>query len=124
MNLSTNVHFLVEAQTQFRILHWQTKGYSRHKAFGEIYDSMDENIDSFVEIAMGKYNRFTLGEAEKTIKLQNINELDLTSFLKTLKNNLIGITKDLSQEKDTDLLNIKDEILGDVNKLSYLLTLE
>lgn len=85
---------------------------------------MDENIDSFVEIAMGKYNRFTLGEAEKTIKLQNINELDLTSFLKTLKNNLIGITKDLSQEKDTDLLNIKDEILGDVNKLSYLLTLE
>lgn len=124
MNLSTNVHFLIEAQTQFRILHWQTKGYSRHKAFGEIYSSMDDNIDSFVEVSMGKYGRFSLNGEEKTLNLQNITELDLTSFLKELKTNLIGLTKELSPEKDTDLLNIRDEILGDVNKLSYLLTLE
>ena len=124
MNLSTNVQFLLEAQIQFKILHWQTKGYSRHIAFGEIYSSMDENIDSFVEVAMGKYGRFTLGDNEKTLNLQNLSELDLATFLKTLKSNIIGLSNGLSQEKDTDLLNIKDEILADVNKLSYLLTLE
>jgi hypothetical protein len=85
---------------------------------------MDDNIDSFAEVAMGKYGRFTLNGDEKTLNLENISELDLTSFLKELKINLIGITKDLSPDKDTDLLNIRDEILGDVNKLSYLLTLE
>jgi DNA-binding ferritin-like protein len=124
MNLSTNVQFLLEAQIQFKILHWQTKGYSRHIAFGKIYSSMGKNIDSFVEVAMGKYGRFTLSENERTLNLQNLSELDLTVFLKTLKSNIIGIANGLSQEKDTDLLNIKDEILADVNKLSYLLTLE
>jgi len=85
---------------------------------------MDEKIDSFVEVAMGKYGRFTLSENERTLNLQNLSELDLTGFLKSLKSNIIGIANGLSQEKDTDLLNIKDEILADVNKLSYLLTLE
>jgi hypothetical protein len=34
------------------------------------------------------------------------------------------LTTELNQEKDTDLLNLKDEILAKINKLAYLLTLE
>ena len=49
MNLSTNVQFLLEAQIQFKILHWQTKGYARHIAFGDIYDSLGELVDEYVE---------------------------------------------------------------------------
>jgi DNA-binding ferritin-like protein len=124
MNLSSNVNFLVQTQLQFKILHWQTKGYARHQAFGGIYDSLGDLIDDFVEIAMGKYGRFSLSENEKKVSLENLTELDLTAFLKTVKAELIGMTSDLSQEKDTDLLNLRDEMLGLVNKLSYLLTLE
>ena len=124
MNLSSNVNFLLQTQTQIKILHWQTKGYARHQAFGETYSNLDTLIDDFVEIYMGKYGRFSLSENEKTIKLDNLTELDLTAFLKTVKSELIGMSNDLSKDKDTDLLNLRDEMLGLFNKLSYLLTLE
>lgn len=124
MNLSSNVNFLLQIQTQIKILHWQTKGYARHQAFGETYSNLDTLIDDFVEIYMGKYGRFSLSENEKTIKLDNLTELDLTAFLKTVKSELIGMSNDLSKDKDTDLLNLRDEMLGLFNKLSYLLTLE
>jgi hypothetical protein len=109
---------------QLRILHWQTKGYARHIAFGETYSTLDGLIDDFIEISMGKYGRFSLSDSEKTLNLKNISELELSVFLKNMKSTLIGLTSQLSSEKDTDLLNLKDEMLGIVNKLSYLLTLE
>ena len=37
---------------------------------------------------------------------------------------LIGLSAELSSENDTDLLNLRDEMLAEVNKLAYLLTLE
>lgn len=124
MNLSSNVNFFLQLQNQLRILHWQTKGFARHKAFGETYDALEGLIDDFVEIYMGKYGRFSLSENEKNISLDNLSELELTSFLKNVKSELIGMSNDLSKDKDTDLLNLRDEMLGLINKLSYLLTLE
>ena len=43
---------LVQIQTQFRMLHWQTTSYSKHQAFGGIYSSLDGTIDEFVEACM------------------------------------------------------------------------
>jgi DNA-binding ferritin-like protein len=124
MKLSSNVKFLIEKQVQFRILHWQTKGYARHKAFGRIYSALDDLIDTYVETAMGKQGRFMLMEEDKTISLTNLKELDIVSFLQEIKTYLIDLTNELDTSKDTDLLNIRDEMLGEVNKLAYLLTLE
>ena len=118
------IHFFLHLRDQLKLYHWQTRVYARHIATDKVLEKLDKLIDSFVEVAMGKYGRFTLGDNEKTLNLQNLSELDLATFLKTLKSNIIGLSNGLSQEKDTDLLNIKDEILADVNKLSYLLTLE
>jgi hypothetical protein len=36
----------------------------------------------------------------------------------------MGLSEKLTQGEDTDLLNIRDEILAEVNKLKYLLTLD
>lgn len=106
-----------------KINHWQTKGYARHKAFGEFYDTMDGLIDSFVESAMGKYGRFVLNDENKNVVLKNLSELDVKGMLKTLRDALIQIGDQLDST-DTDLLNIRDEMIGEVNKLSYLITLE
>jgi len=48
---------LVNTQVQFRFLHWQTKSYAKHKAYGKFYDNLDDLIDKFVEVYMGKYGR-------------------------------------------------------------------
>ncbi len=123
MNIATKVKFLLEVQVQFRINHWQTKAFARHNAFGGIYDVLGDLIDRFVEESMGKYGRFELDDESKTINLQNLSELDLKGMLKTTKDALIQFTDEF-EPTDTNLMNIRDEILGEVNKLQYLLTLE
>lgn len=123
MNLNTNVNFLLSLQTQIKINHWQTKGYARHNAFGGFYDALGDLIDRFVEAAMGKYGRFALDEETKTIQLSNLSELEMKGLISTVRESFVQMTEQLDPS-DTDLLNIRDEMLGELNKLSYLLTLE
>ena len=123
-NLDTNINFFFKTQLQLKVLHWQTKGYARHQAFGQTYSDLDDLIDEYVEVCMGKHGRFTLQEENKTIKIDNLTDVNIIDFIQTTKAGLIGLSSDLSPENDTDLLNIKDEMLAKINKLAYLLTLE
>jgi DNA-binding ferritin-like protein len=117
MNLSSNVNFLLSLQMQMKINHWQTKGYARHKAFGKFYDSLSDLIDTFVESAMGKYGRFVLDEESKTIQLSNLSEIEMKGLINTVRDSLVMMSDQLDST-DTDLLNIRDEMLGELNKLS------
>ncbi len=123
-NLDSNINFFFHTQLQLKVLHWQTKGYARHKAFGETYETLEGLIDEYVEVCMGKHGRFILQEQNKTITIENLPEVDIVEFLQKTKTALIGISKDLSAQSDTDLLNLRDEMLASINKLAYLLTLE
>jgi DNA-binding ferritin-like protein len=124
MNLSSKVNLLIGLQLQLKINHWQTKGIARHEAFGKTYDALTDLIDDFVEIAMGKYGRFILDDQTKTITLINLSEMNPSDMIKTCTEGLVQFSEDLDGTTDTDLLNIRDEILGNLNKLLYLLTLE
>jgi DNA-binding ferritin-like protein len=124
MNLSSKVNLLIGLQLQLKINHWQTKGIARHNAFGMTYDALSVLIDDFVEISMGKYGRFILDEQTNTIKLINLSEMNPSDMIKTCTEALVQFSEDLDGTVDTDLLNIRDEILGNLNKLLYLLTLE
>ena len=73
---------------------------------------------------MGKFGRFTLDESNRNIEIYNLLDIDIVKYIQKIKQFLIDLGKELSPESDTDLLNIKDEMLAEVNKLAYLLTLE
>ena len=122
-NLGNTVNFLLGLQLQIKINHWQTKGFARHKAFGDFYESLNDLIDNFVESAMGKYGRFTLDDENKTIELNNLSDVDMKGLISTVREALNQMSEQY-EETDTDLMNIRHEILFEVNKLSYLLTLE
>jgi ribosomal protein L16 Arg81 hydroxylase len=106
-----------------KICHWQTKGIARHEAFGNFYDDLTPLIDKYVEQAMGKYGRFVLDEETKTIELSNLSELDIKGLVNTTREALVQFTEQLDPS-DTDLLNLRDEFLGLVNKYAYLFTME
>jgi hypothetical protein len=110
-------------QQQFRILHWQTKSYAKHNAYGTIYESLDGFIDEFIEIYMGKYGRVSFN-GDGNILLKNTDSLDLNLFIKDNIYWLKSLSTKLNSENDSDLLNIRDEIMGSLNKLRYLLTLK
>jgi DNA-binding ferritin-like protein len=123
MNIASKIKFLMELQAQVKINHWQTKGYARHNAFDKLYEGLVDLTDTFAEAAMGKYGRFTLENEDKALNIVNLSELDLKDMLQTSKEALIQWNSEFDST-DTDLLNIRDEILGLLNKITYLLTLE
>ena len=113
------VEKMIEMEQQLRIWHWQTKMFSRHQAYGATYNALGELIDSFMEAYMGKNGRIT---APSAIQLQDIGgnvDEKLDSYIEFLN----SLTETL-EPRDTDLLNIRDEMLGLLNKLKYLLTLK
>ena len=114
----------ITLQEQFRVLHWQTKSYARHNAYGGIYDALNGFIDGFIEVYMGKYGRVEFASGEGTIVLKNTNDLGLNEFLNQNLEFLMSLSNSLDPQKDTDLLNIRDEIIGLINKTRYLLTLK
>jgi len=114
---------LMTIQNQFRIFHWQTKSFARHSAFGGIYDSLDDLIDKFVEVCMGKHGRPNF-QGGVSVLLSDLKELNPMEFCEITNDFLMDLNNKYDSTKDSDLLNIRDEIMGEINKLKYLLSLK
>ena len=123
MENSDIIRKLVEAQIQLKFLHWQTKSYAKHKAYGKLYDSLGDLIDNFVEACMGKHGRPSY-QGGYTIQGQDISEISVQNFVDGVCIFLIELTGVFDPQLDSDLLNLRDEMLHGFNKLKYRLTLE
>ena len=123
MNLSSNVNLFLGLHANLKVFHWQTKGFSRHEGFASVRSTIEDLMDDFVEQAMGQYGRFILDEESKNINLINLSEAKPSQMAETICEALVQLT-DQIDPKDTNLLNIRDEMLGAMQKLKYLLTLE
>jgi len=114
---------LMMLRDQVKIYHWQTMSYPRHKATDDLVGSLDEKIDSFVESYMGKYGRPKFTARSGTIRVRNFHEKEAPALLKDAIKWMTHKLPKLLKPEDTDLLNIRDEIVGDLNKSLYLFTL-
>ena len=117
------IHFFLHLRNQIKLYHWQTHVYARHIATDQILDKIEKNIDSFVEIYIGKYGRPKLTGANASITLHNLTEAGATRLIKAAIKHLVGFSKSLRAGADSDLLNLRDEMVGDLNQLLYLFTL-
>ena len=118
-----DVQFFFTMREQIKVFHWQTKSYPRHKATDAVIDSLDTSIDKYVEVYMGKYGRMKLNGNTSSVHLKNLSETSIVKFIKTC---IAYLNKDLVErlrDNDTDLVNIRDEMLAELNQLLYLFTL-
>lgn len=113
---------LLRIHNQLKIFHWQTTSYSQHKAFGKAYDNLGDLIDSFVEIYFGKYGKVK-AKLTYSIELDNLED-NYLDYINNYVEYLLSLNEELDSLKDTDLLNIRDEMVGVLNQLKYLLTLK
>ena len=114
---------LLTLHNQLKINHWQTESYAEHQALGSTYDELTGLIDEFVEVFMGKYGR-VVNKNGFTLDVKNLKDLSSDQLAdKYIKYLVEELPSKLDSTKDTDLLNIRDEMLGNLNKLKYLLTL-
>lgn len=112
----------IKIQEQLRLFHWQSETYAQHKAFGKAYDDLGDLIDDFIEIYMGKYGKLK-AKLTFNIELDNFGE-NFIDYIDNYISFLSGLEKELDSSIDTDLLNVRDEMLGVLNRLKYLLSLK
>ena len=115
----------LEMLMMVKLFHWKTYSYATHKATDELYASLNDHIDDFIEVLLGKTGSRIDLMNNKTIKLIDLNSPEsLKSKIMSIKGILVGLdnNKALSTMSNSDLFNIRDEILGDLNKFLYLLT--
>jgi DNA-binding ferritin-like protein len=64
----------MEILMMIKLYHWKTHSYSTHKATDELYSKLNENIDKFMEVLLGKTEIRT-----NLVNCRKISLIDLTS---------------------------------------------
>lgn len=114
------VTFFFTLQMINKLYHWNTTSFARHKATDGFNGKILDLIDRFVEVFIGYYNM------KPNVTFININEKFLSDdgivelFIFTKK----YLTKMGQYIESTDLQNIRDEMLGEVNQTLYLFNLK
>lgn len=111
------VVFFLELITTIKMYHWNTFDYSAHKATDELYSSLSGHIDRFMEVYMGSSNqRIALG-TRRTLALNDLNKASMRTYI---QKSIAYLEKLRLPSTNTDLYNIRDEMLGDLNQFLYL----
>jgi hypothetical protein len=117
------VQFYLTLRNAVKLYHWNTLSYARHKASDDLVASIDKITDSFVEVYIGRYGRDNaLGKA-MTLDLPGLDEKYVVEFLKNAVDWLATRLPKFIKSTDTDLLNIRDELIAAINQALYLFTL-
>lgn len=130
-DIAEHILSFLELLNTIKIYHWSSLSYPTHKATDELHAKLSELVDSFIEIYIGHCDRKSNGipifgfKSEKETCIAFCDCKSLNAFCKVLDNNIIylkGLTKDLKYY--TDLVNIRDEMVGALAQALYLLRLK
>jgi len=129
------IYFFLQMINAIKLFHWKTTDYATHKATDQLYADLNLKIDQFVEVLLGKNSAIHNNNNNNTRSyILNITSLKLPSFknnndlkkeIDHYKIQLMNLTSSpqINKINNSDLLNIRDEILALLNQFLYLLTL-
>jgi hypothetical protein len=135
--IAKHILCFLELLNTIKIYHWSTLSYPTHKATDELHTKLSELVDSFIEIYIGHCSRGRgsgvpvfqfkngIGRKGSSASIPFCECKSLDAFCKILDENIIhmeGLTKKL--DGYTDLVNIRDEMVGALAQALYLLRLK
>jgi DNA-binding ferritin-like protein len=115
----------LEMLLMVKLFHWKTTSYATHKATDDLYSKLNANIDSFTEVLLGKSGVRTDLMSNKNIRLVDLSSQEsLKREIEGFKDYLVNLNNNSAMKKmsNTDLYNIRDSILSDLNQFLYLLS--
>ena len=121
---AADINFFFSMLEQIKVFYCQTYIFARHKATDDVITALDASIDKYVEIYMGKYGRPKITGSTSTVKIQNMADKTAAKFITNCIAYLQGPLVKRLKPTDTDLINIRDEMLGELHQLVYLYTLK
>jgi len=133
-DIADHILCFLELLNTIKIYHWSTLSYPTHKATDELHTKLSELVDSFIEIYIGHCARGGRGagagvpvfkfKSEKDASIEFCECKSPDAFCKVLDDNIVhmeGLTDKLHGY--TDLVNIRDEMVGALAQALYLLRL-
>jgi hypothetical protein len=109
---------------QLKLYHWRTTSFARHKASCELLNDITSITDNIIETMQGSKNkRLEIPDNFNTITLNNHTDNSMEELIIYFKEWLIEKFPLYLDENDTDILNLRDELLQVLNKTLYLFTL-
>lgn len=137
-DIADHILCFLELLNTIKIYHWSTLSYPTHKATDELHTKLSELVDSFIEIYIGHCARgkgggvgagagvpvFRFKPGQKA-SIEFCECKSLEAFCKVLDDNIVhmeGLTEKLNGY--TDLVNIRDEMVGALAQALYLLRLK
>jgi DNA-binding ferritin-like protein len=116
------IHDFLTILNCVKVYHWSTGSYSQHKATDMLYEELNKHIDGFVEIMLAKTNKRI--NNIQTSRCNIPNKVEFVKKMKGFKKILYGLNKYMDPVVDSNLYNIRDEMLGVVDQLLYLFELK
>lgn len=122
-NMSEKIYieYFLNLLNQIKLFHWSVMKYSQHIALDKLYTALSDNIDKFIEIYIGKFNKQPINIFNIEISISNDTN-NINNYLELEIEKIKKIRTTLN--KATELQNIIDEIMGNINQCKYLLNLQ
>jgi hypothetical protein len=109
-------------QHELKLFHWRTQSYAKHKASDKLFSKIIELIDDFIETYMGKFKKRIEFNSNQGILIKTFTDKNINNLLESFAQFLTNLDKKLPKNS-SDLINIRDEMLSNVNKTLYLFSL-
>ena len=71
--------------------------------FGFIYESLDDLIDKFVEVCMGKHGRFSFDGGATSLEFFNLGDMDVDQFINSCLGFLVSLDEMYDEKMDSDI---------------------
>ena len=113
---------MMEFRGQIKLYHWKTSSFSRHIGTDKFLEKYDKLFDEFVEVMCGHRNERV--QDNFTVSYKKLTDATAENYVIKFRDWICQKLPSLLYEHETDLMNLKDEILSNTNKLLYLMRLK
>lgn len=111
-------------RNNIKMYHWSTLSYPRHKASCGLLEKVDDLTDTIIETYSARYGRPQVKE-NTSLLIVNMSDKAALESLQDFSNWLrTDFPKFVDPKKDTDLLNTRDSLLGELQQAIYLYQLK
>jgi DNA-binding ferritin-like protein len=119
MDDTTILKTLMGALMQIKLYHWATMKYSHHKALDTLHSDMQEHVDKFVEVYMGRFKRQPLGKFTVTTSADtDAAPAKIEKYLESTRDDIAKMHKSFT--KTTELQTILDDMMSSIDQAIYL----
>ena len=112
-DVKTTVSIIFSTLNTLKLYHWQTTKFADHKSSDDLISKLNDKFDHLLEVYQGIYGKLNLDSIFIVVR-----QVDIRKFIQ----DKIDFFNGLKTYRDSDLLNIRDDIVADLHQFLYLLT--